>query len=250
MLTFDDVLGWDPAAIHQVLQAAVNRADTLQRLSQNLQAIQGHMQRDFIGEAGQVYQDQMRTVSQEIEADRNQSQSIVAAVRRAEQDVSQCRAAAQSIQAAAQAHNLTITSDWQIHVVNFFELYTVLPSPLLVPALLQGHLNTLHAEANKADQELATAINVSLREPATNPNQEFGPFGRDINQINDMNQFNFNQELDQLNQELSQHQAAIGQPKPTISQVTPDQVNQLVNQANQDIQAMQREDQKFASEFS
>ena len=247
MLTFDDVLNWDTAAIQQVLRAAVNRADTLQRLSQNLQAIQGHMQKDFVGEAGQAYQEQMREVSQEIEADQKQSQSIAAAVRRAEQDVSQCRAAAQSIQEAAHAHNLIITSDWQIHIVSLFELYTALPSPLLIPALLQDHLNTLHAEANKADQELATAINVSLREPATIPtNQQIGEVGQYIDRINEMNRLNFNQDLNQYRGWLQD----FNKPMPTISQVSPDQVNRMVDEANTGIQDMQREDQKLASGFS
>jgi hypothetical protein len=214
------------------------------------------MQTDFVGAAGQAYREQMHEVSQDIETDQKQSQSIVAAVGRAEQDVRGLQAYAQSIQAAAQANNLTI-SDWQIGFANMTVLNTVLtsPSPLLIrqAEILQGHLNTLHAEANKADQELATAINDSLRKPATIPLIRGNdiPGNAIISDINDVNQNNFNQETGSLTQELSKPRtgSAASHAPPTITQVNPDQVNQLVNQANQ-ANAMQRRDQQLANEYS
>jgi hypothetical protein len=162
-LTFDDVLRWDLSAVYKVFLVGIKHADTLSTLEVSLQHIHVLMREEWVGEAGQAFDDEMRKMRQDIDADRRESLHVADAVGRAEEDVIRCQAEAQRIQAAADANHWTITPDWQIDVAASGDT-AVRPSLLelvvsdAILQLLQDELDKLHTQAHQTDQKLATAM--------------------------------------------------------------------------------------------
>jgi uncharacterized protein YukE len=155
-LTPSDVKHWDPDAIHQVFQTASNRAQTLQRLGDNLQQV-GNGLSDWHGEAGEAFHADLGQTRRDVDADGQESRQVAAAVSAAEADVRACKSELDSIQHAVDANHWAITSDWRIDVGN------TLSGPnsgalAVEQQLLQGQLDAVKAHAHNADHELAMAI--------------------------------------------------------------------------------------------
>ena len=158
-LTPSDVKHWDADAIHQVFQTASNRAQTLQRLGDNLQQVLNGLS-DWHGEAGEAFHADMGQTRRDIEADGQESRHVAAAVSAAEADVRACKAELDGIEHAAQGFGWTITPDWRIDVGAMSA-----PERVMFAAqedLLQGQLNTCKEHAHNADHELATAVRASV----------------------------------------------------------------------------------------
>jgi uncharacterized protein YukE len=155
-LTPSDVKHWDADAIHQVFRTSSNRAQTLQRLGDNLQQVRNLLS-DWHGEAGEAFHADLGRTRRDIEADGQESRQLAAAVSAAEADVRACKSELDSIQHAVDANHWAITSDWRIDVGN--NLSGPNSGALAVEQqLLQGQLDAVKAHAHNADHELAMAI--------------------------------------------------------------------------------------------
>jgi uncharacterized protein YukE len=161
-LTPYDVKRWDLGAIQQVFETANGRANTLQRLGENLQQVHSVLS-DWQGEAGDAFRTDLGKARRDIEADGQESRQVAAAVSRAEADVRACTRELDEIERAADANGWTITPDWRIDVGNT----GIGRNPKEFAAqqqLLQDQLNAVKVHAHNADQELATAIRGAVGE--------------------------------------------------------------------------------------
>jgi uncharacterized protein YukE len=161
-LTPSDVKRWDVGAIHSVFETASGRADTLQRLGDNLQQVHDTLS-DWQGEAGDAFRADVGKVRRDIEADGAESRQVAAAVSHAETDVRACKAELDDIERAADANGWTITPDWRIDVGNT----GIGLDPIAFAAeqqAMQDALNACKAHAHSADHELATAIRGAVGE--------------------------------------------------------------------------------------
>ena len=155
-LTPSDVKRWDPDAIHQVFQTASNRAQTLQRLGDNLQQVHNGLS-DWQGEAGDAFRADLGKTRRDIEADGQESRQVATAVSAAEADVRACKSELDAVQHAAEADKWTITPDWRIDPGNTLSGPNSGALAVELP-LLQGQLDAVKAHAHTADHELATAV--------------------------------------------------------------------------------------------
>ena len=164
-LTPSDVKRWDPDAIHQVFQTASNRAQTLQRLGDNLQQVHNGLS-DWQGEAGDAFRADLGHTRRDIEADGQESRQVAAAVSAAEADVRACRSELDSIQQMADANHWAITPDWRIDPGNTLKGPN---SGMLAIELqtLQSALAALKTHAYSTDHELATAVRSAVGEAPT-----------------------------------------------------------------------------------
>lgn len=161
-LTPSDVKRWDLSAINSVFETASGRADTLQRLGDNLQQVHNTLS-DWQGEAGEAFRVDVGKVRRDIEADGAESKRVAAAVSRAEADVQACKAELDDIQRAADANGWTITPDWRIDVGDT----GIGLDPISFAAeqqAMQDALNACKAHAHNADHELATALRAAVAE--------------------------------------------------------------------------------------
>jgi uncharacterized protein YukE len=159
-LTPSDVKHWDADAIHQVFQTASARAQTLQRLGDNLHQVHNVLS-DWQGEAGEAFRADLGQTRRDIEADGQESRQVATAVSAAEADVRACKAELDSIQHAADANRWAITPDWRIDVG------TTLSGPnsgalAVEQQLLQGQLDAVKAHAYSTDHELAMAVRAAV----------------------------------------------------------------------------------------
>ncbi len=155
-LTPSDVKRWDPDAIHQVFQTASNRAQTLQKLGDNLQQVHDGLS-DWQGEAGDAFRADLGHTRRDIEADGQESRQVAAAVSAAEADVRACRTELANIQNAVDANHWAITPDWRVDVGNTLSG----PNSGLLAVeqqTLQSALDALKVKAHSTDHELATAV--------------------------------------------------------------------------------------------
>jgi uncharacterized protein YukE len=159
-LTPADVKRWDLNAIRTVFETASGRANTLQRLGDNLQ--QAHnVLADWQGEAGDAFRVDVGKIRRDIEADCAESKQVAAAVSRAEADVRACKRELDDIEQTAHALGWTITPDWRIDVggkgigPNRIDL-------ALKQQMLQDELNACKVHAHTADHELATALGAAV----------------------------------------------------------------------------------------
>jgi uncharacterized protein YukE len=159
-LTPADVKRWDLNAIRAVFETASGRANTLQRLGDNLQ--QAHnVLADWQGEAGDAFRVDVGKIRRDIEADGAESKQVAAAVSRAEADVSACKRELDDIEQAAHANGWTITPDWRIDLgdkgigLNRIDL-------AFKQQMLQDELNACKVHAHTADHELATALGAAV----------------------------------------------------------------------------------------
>ncbi|OBG46548.1 hypothetical protein A5672_07985 [Mycobacterium alsense] len=161
-LTPYDVKRWDLAAIQMVFETANGRANTLQRLGDNLQQVHDTLS-DWHGEAGEAFRADLGKARRDIEADGQESRQVAAAVSRAEGDVSACKRELADIERAADAKGWTITPDWRIDVGDTW----IGRDPIELAAqrqLLQDRLIMLKVRADAADHELAAAIRAAVGE--------------------------------------------------------------------------------------
>jgi uncharacterized protein YukE len=161
-LTPYDVKRWDLGAIQQVFETANGRANTLQRLGENLQRVHSVLS-DWQGEAGETFRADLGKARRDIDADGHESRQVAAAVSRAEADVRACKRELDDIERAADAKGWTVTPDWRIDVGNT----GIGRNPKELAAqqqLLQDQLNAVKVHAHAADQELATAIGGAVGE--------------------------------------------------------------------------------------
>jgi uncharacterized protein YukE len=159
-LTPSDVKHWDADAIHQVFQTASARAQTLQRLGDNLHQVHNVLS-DWQGEAGEAFRADLGQTRRDIEADGQESRQVATAVSAAEADVRACKAELDSIQHAADANRWAITPDWRIDVGN--TLSGSNSGALAVEQqLLQGQLDAVKAHAYSTDHELAMAVRAAV----------------------------------------------------------------------------------------
>ena len=152
-LTPSDIKRWDLDAIRTVFETASSRADTLQRLGEDLQQVHNNLS-DWQGEAGEAFRADMGKVRRDIEADGAESRRVASAVSRAEADVSGCKAELDDIERAADANGWIITPDWRIDVGDTW----IGRDPVEFAAeqqLLQDELNACKVHAHSADHELA-----------------------------------------------------------------------------------------------
>jgi uncharacterized protein YukE len=159
-LTPSDVKHWDADAIHQVFHTASNRAQTLQRLGDNLQQVRNLLS-DWHGEAGEAFHADLGQTRRDVEADGQESRQVAAAVSAAEADVRACKAELDSIQHTVDANHWAITSDWRIDVGNTLKGPNSGALAVELP-LLQGQLDVVKAHAHSTDHELATAIRAAV----------------------------------------------------------------------------------------
>jgi uncharacterized protein YukE len=159
-LTPADVKRWDLNAIRTVFETASGRANTLQRLGDNLQ--QAHnVLADWQGEAGDAFRVDVGKIRRDIEADCAESKQVAAAVSRAEADVRACKRELDDTEQTAHALGWTITPDWRIDVggkgigPNRIDL-------ALKQQMLQDELNACKVHAHTADHELATALGAAV----------------------------------------------------------------------------------------
>ncbi|WP_120313445.1 hypothetical protein [Mycobacterium alsense] len=161
-LTPYDVKRWDLAAIQMVFETANGRANTLQRLGDNLQQVHDTLS-DWHGEAGEAFRADLGKARRDIEADGQESRQVAAAVSRAEGDVSACKRELADIERAADAKGWTITPDWRIDVGDTW----IGRDPIELAAqrqLLQDRLIMLKVRTDAADHELAAAIRAAVGE--------------------------------------------------------------------------------------
>ncbi|OBI20878.1 hypothetical protein A5712_17345 [Mycobacterium sp. E2327] len=161
-LTPSDVKRWDLGAIQQVFETANGRANTLQRLGDNLQQVNSVLS-GWQGEAGEAFRADLGKARRDIEADGQESRQVAAAVSRAEADVRACKNELADIERAADANGWTITPDWRIDVGDTW----IGRDPIEFAAkqqLLQDRLILLKVHAQGADQELAAAIRSAVSE--------------------------------------------------------------------------------------
>ena len=161
-LTPSDVKRWDLGAIHQVFETASNRANTLQRLGDNLGQVHTLLS-DWQGEAGDAFRVDLGKTRGDIEADGQESTQVAAAVSRAEADVRGCKAELDDIERAADANGWAITSDWRIDLGDT----AIGRDPVEFAAeqqLLQDQLNACKVHAHAADHELAAAVRGAVGE--------------------------------------------------------------------------------------
>lgn len=161
-LTPYDVKRWDLGAIQQVFETANGRANTLQRLGDNLQQVNNVLS-GWQGEAGEAFRADLGKARRDIEADGQESRQVAAAVSRAEADVRACKNELADIERAADANGWTITPDWRIDVGDTW----IGRDPIEFAAkqqLLQDRLILLKVHAQSADQELAAAIRSAVGE--------------------------------------------------------------------------------------
>lgn len=79
-LTPYDVKRWDLNAIQKVFETATERANTLQRLGENLQQVQNVLS-DWQGEAGEAFRADLGKARRDIDADGQESMQVAAACR-------------------------------------------------------------------------------------------------------------------------------------------------------------------------
>ena len=161
-LTPSDVKRWDPDAIHHLFQTASNRAQTLQRLGDNLQQVHNGLS-DWQGEAGDAFRADLGRTRRDIDADGQESRQVATAVSAAEADVRACKTELDNIQHAVDANHWAITPDWRIDTGNTLKGPN---SGLLVIELqtLQTALDALKMHALSTDHELATAVRSAVGE--------------------------------------------------------------------------------------
>jgi uncharacterized protein YukE len=155
-LTPYDVKRWDLDAIQKVFETANGRANTLQRLGENLRQVHNVLS-GWEGEAGEAFRADLGKARSDIDADGQESRQVAAAVSVAEADVRACKRELDDIERAADANGWTITPDWRMDVGNT----GIGRDPKGFAAqrqLLQDRLNALKAHVHSADHELATAI--------------------------------------------------------------------------------------------
>ncbi|WP_230587792.1 WXG100 family type VII secretion target [Mycobacterium avium] len=165
-LTPYDVKRWDLGAIQKVFETASGRANTLQRLGEDLQQVHNVLS-DWQGEAGEAFRADLGKARRDIEADGQESRQVAAAVSRAESDVRACKRELDDIERSADANGWTITPDWRIDVGDTW----IGRDPIEFAAqqqLLQDQLITLKVHAHSADAELATAIRSAVGEVPLN----------------------------------------------------------------------------------
>jgi uncharacterized protein YukE len=161
-LTPYDVKRWDLDAIQKVFETANGRANTLQRLGENLRQVHNVLS-GWEGEAGEAFRADLGKARSDIDADGQESRQVAAAVSVAEADVRACKRELDDIERAADANGWTITPDWRIDVGNT----GIGRDPKGFAAqrqLLQDRLNALKAHVHSADHELATAIRSAVGE--------------------------------------------------------------------------------------
>jgi uncharacterized protein YukE len=157
-----DVKRWDLDAIQKVFETASGRANTLQRLGENLQQVHNVLS-GWEGEAGEAFRADLGKARSDVDADGQESRQVAAAVSGAEADVRACKRELDDIERAAEASGWTITPDWRI---DFGDTRSG-RDPLEFAAqqqLLQDQLNALKVHALNADHELATAIRGAVGE--------------------------------------------------------------------------------------
>jgi uncharacterized protein YukE len=157
-----DVKRWDLDAIQKVFETANGRANTLQRLGENLQQVHNVLS-GWEGEAGEAFRADLGKARSDVDADGQESRQVAAAVSGAEADVRACKRELDDIERAAEASGWTITPDWRID----FGDTRIGRDPLEFAAqqqLLQDQLNALKVHAHNADHELATAIRGAVGE--------------------------------------------------------------------------------------
>ncbi|MCV7379319.1 hypothetical protein BST11_05400 [Mycobacterium alsense] len=145
-----------------VFETANGRANTLQRLGDNLQQVHDTLS-DWHGEAGEAFRADLGKARRDIEADGRESRQVAAAVSRAEGDVSACKRELADIERATDAKGWTITPDWRIDVGDSW----IGRDPIEFAAqqqLLQDRLIMLKVRADTADHELAAAIRAAVGE--------------------------------------------------------------------------------------
>lgn len=155
-LTPNDVKRWDLDAIRKVFETANGRADTLQRLGENLEEVHNVLS-GWQGEAGEAFRADLGKARRDIEADGQQSRQVAVAVSRAEGDVRACKRELDDIERAAEANGWTITPDWRIDVGDTW----IGRDPIEFAAeqqLLQDQLIAVNVHAHSADHELAAAV--------------------------------------------------------------------------------------------
>jgi uncharacterized protein YukE len=155
-LTPYDVKRWDLDAIQKVFETANGRANTLQRLGENLRQVHNVLS-GWEGEAGEAFRADLGKARSDIDADGQESRQVAAAVSVAEADVRACKRELDDIERAADANGWTITPDWRMDVGNT----GIGRDPKGFAAqrqLLQDRLNAVKAHVHSADHELATAI--------------------------------------------------------------------------------------------
>lgn len=161
-LTPNDVKRWDLGAIQQVFETANGRANTLQRLGDNLQQVHNVLG-GWDGEAGEAFRADLGKARRDIEADGQESRQVAAAVSRAEADVRACKNELADIERAADAKGWKITPDWRIDVGDTWIGRDTLEFAAQ-QQLLQDRLILLKAHAESADHELAAAIRGAVGE--------------------------------------------------------------------------------------
>ncbi len=157
-----DVKRWDLDAIQQVFETASGRANTLQRLGENLQQVHNVLS-GWEGEAGEAFRADLGKARSDVDADGQESRQVAAAVSGAEADVRACKRELDDIERAADANGWTITPDWRIDVGDT----RIGRDPMEFAAqqqLMQDQLNALKVHAHNADHELATAIRGAVGE--------------------------------------------------------------------------------------
>lgn len=161
-LTPSDVKRWDVGAIHSVFQTANSRADSLQRLGDDLGEVHDLLSQ-WQGEAGDAFRVDLGKARRDIEADGQESKRVAAGVSQADADIRACKAELDDIERAADANGWTVTPDWRIDVGDS----AIGRDPIGFVAeqqMLQEQLNACKVHAHSADHELATAIRSAVGE--------------------------------------------------------------------------------------
>ncbi|MCV7333281.1 WXG100 family type VII secretion target [Mycobacterium cookii] len=161
-LTPNDVRRWDSTAVRNVFQAAGARADTLNRLGENLDQVDAEL-RTWEGEAGDAFRVEIGKARTDIESDGRASHRVAAAVATASQDVDACKAAMREIDETAEANGWTITNGWKVDIGDTWLLMGAEVAELQ-RQILQSQLDALKIRAHATDHELATALRAAVGE--------------------------------------------------------------------------------------
>jgi predicted chitinase len=165
-VTLSDIDRWDASAISGVFEVAQHRTQTMAVFGQDLDDAKKRLT-DWQGQAGQAFAQEWGKVRTDIDATGQESQAVANAVARAEVDIGKVITKWRQIQDAAYAAQLTITPDG--HVINpNFNARDMSLQRESIRESLQGRLDQMMIDANKADEELATAIRAAVGDEAVN----------------------------------------------------------------------------------
>ncbi|MCV7229093.1 HNH/ENDO VII family nuclease [Mycolicibacterium komossense] len=157
-MTIADIERWSAESVREVFHAGQTRAEVTNDVSRELSTLQVFNSWD--GEAAKAAQHAIAKTRQDLDAHGREAQAVAAAANLAANDIERVQQDLKTLQADAELHGLEIDPATNRIVPTPHSTHGRREMQEAIPGL-QARLDTLIADANAVDAELAAAINMA-----------------------------------------------------------------------------------------